>query len=542
MEELIRPDKSIFVKIGSTIRRIQSKDILYVDCEGNVSTIHLQDGKQMTCVRLLKLLEQDLGMVDDSIATFKSRNKITDITHVSDLYLKQQSESAADILKISNQKAMAGYIKSLLEDPTHHQLLLVNSGISNSAVEVQINQYNDLVLQLNSHLAYTSDQNPIIVNLENEIASLRKNILGTIDMHMQSLDIELLTLQGFNEDATAKIVSNPEQAKYLMAIERDQKVKESLYLYLLQKKEENEISLTYRAAKTQVIDLPHGSNSPTSPKRNQVLFAAFLLGLILPLGVIFLSYTLNESVRRISDIEQNCDLPILGEIPFSGSRIRIKRMITGAPGKNGIIVSPTGKDAGNEAFRMLRTHMEQPADGQSRVILVSSPGEGDGKTFAAMNLAAAFALGGKRVLLLDGDLRSTSASRLMKADDAIGLADLLVSGSEAYASCLVARDDVPGMDFLPAGRTDVNPAEMLASPALRQLIGLARNRYDVIVIDSPACEKTADADILEQYADEVLLIIRAGGYDRRELPELEGRKKEGKNLSLILNITHPHKY
>lgn len=246
----------------------------------------------------LELLEHELDIVDDSIAQYKSRYGITDLGQVSDLYLQQQSSSDTEILKLTNQKAMAEFIRGLLENKSsEHQLLLVNSGINNSALEAQISLYNSLLMQLQSHQNYTSSQNPLILNQEKELDDLRKRILTNINNHIHTIDIQLSSLTDYYDDATSKVVSNPSQAKHLATIERERKVKESLYMFLLQKKEENEISITYNSDNTVILEPPHGSGKPTSPKRLQVLLAAIVLGIFGPVTIIFLRASFDESVR-----------------------------------------------------------------------------------------------------------------------------------------------------------------------------------------------------------------------------------------------------
>lgn len=481
----------------------------------------------------LRLLDLELDRVDDSISTYKSRYGITDLSSVSDMYLKQQSEADAKILAMTNQRAMADYIRELVSDSSdHRQMLLVNSGISNPVIESQITQYNTLLMQLNSHLTYTSDQNPMIVNLENEIDNMRKAIQLAIDKHIQSLDIELAALQGYHDDATAKITSNPEQAKYLTAIERDQKVKESLYLYLLQKKEENEISITYDSSSTRVIDMPHAGSTPTSPVVSRILLAAILLGLMIPLTWIFLKATLGDRVRSRSDIEQYTDLPLLGEVP--GSSIKGKWKF--------FVVSRGKKDYYNDAFRMLRARLELTAPENEHVFLVAASEPGAGKSFVSMNLSLAFALGGKKVLLIDGDLRRAEVSRHWKSEG-MGLADYLEGKTENWEKCISRQEEYPGLDVLPVGHISDDPAELLLSDRFGNLMKELRARYSVILIDSPSSRLIADSDILLRHADGTLFVVRIGKTDRRNLSALnENPHAGGKSIYLILNMVDGKDY
>lgn len=478
----------------------------------------------------LRLLEHDLNIVDDSISTYKSRYGITDLEHVSDIYLKQQSESDLEIMKLMSQREMAGYIRDLLEESsTPNQLLLSNSGINNDGIEAQITTYNNMVLELQGHLKYSSEQNPAIRFQQEQVASLRSKILANIINYIHSLDIQLESLIDYNNDATDKITSNPSQAKYLATIERERTVKESLYMFLLQKKEENEISVTYKVAPTQMIDLPHGTGKPTSPNRPKVLVAALFLGLFLPITFLFMRASFDDSVRDRYDIERNSDIPFLGEVPYSGREHSIESLLMpfglGRKAKSsGIVVAPDMLDASNEAFRVLRNNMDSiraslSLDKGGRVYLIKSTQIEVGRTFVGMNLALIKAIGGRRVLFIDGDLRQASASRLWRTP-LLGLTDYLDGEESDYRKLLWHHEDYPMLDVLPAGALPTNPTELLQSPLFGQLLDTVRPDYDSVIIDSPAAGVLADADIIERFVDCTLFIIRAGRFNRHQLNEL----------------------
>ena len=512
----------------------------------------------------LKLLEQDLGIVDDSIAQFKSRYGITDLEHVSDLYLQQQNSSDTEILKLTNQRAMAEFIRGMLENESSEpQLLLVNSGIDNNVLESQISLYNNLLMQLQSHQNYTSSQNPLILNQEEELDRLRKRILDNIKSHIHSIDIQLNSLIDYYDEATSKVVSNPAQAKYLATIERERKVKESLYMFLLQKKEENEIGITYNSYNTIIIEKPHGSGKPTSPKRINVLLAALFLGILGPITVIFLRASFDDSVRDRHDVERNCDIPFLGEVPYSGHDDGIdnllKRIGLGNKTKSsGIVVGHDLLNASNEAFRVLRNNMDASFAGNflnegGKSYLIKSTQIEVGKTYVAMNLALVRAIGGERVLFIDGDLRQASASRLWYAP-LLGLTDLLNGDEEDYRKLLFHPENYPMLDVLPAGALPTNPTELLKSPLLDQFLMTAKEHYDCIIIDSPTSGMLADADIIERAVDCTMFVIRAGRFNRHQLNEIsqiQATNSESKLQYVILNgvsvnarygYTYLHKY
>ena len=512
----------------------------------------------------LKLLEHDLDIVDDSIAQYKSRYGITDLGHVSDLYLQQQSSSDAEILRLTNQKSMAEFIRGLLEhESSEPQLLLVNSGINNSVLEAQISLYNSLLMQLQSHQNYTSSQNPLILNQEKELEALRKRILDNIKSHIQTIDIQLSSLIDYYDEATSKVESNPSQAKHLATIERERKVKESLYMFLLQKKEENEISITYNSDNTVILEPPHGSGKPTSPKRLQVLLAALFIGFLGPITVIFLRASFDNNVRDRHDVERNCDIPFLGEVPYSGREHSIDKLlmrlgIVPKAKSSGIVVGQDMLNASNEAFRILRNNMDASFAGNflnegGRSYLIKSTEIEVGKTFVAMNLALIRAIGGERVLFIDGDLRQASASRLWCAP-LLGLTDFLNGDEEDYRKLLFHPEGYPMLDVLPAGALPTNPTELLHGPLLDQLLLTAKENYDCIFIDSPTSGMLADADIIERVVDCTMFVIRAGRFNRNQLNEIsqiQATNSESKLQYIILNgvsidarygYTYLHKY
>lgn len=520
-------------KVLNAIVQVYNEKWIEDNNQVKLSTSHFIEGR-------LHILEKDLGVVDDSISKFKMRNKITDLDRVSDVYLQQQSQSDADILRLTSQCSMAQYILGILKDKsTCHQLLPTNSGINNQVAEAQIAQYNTMLLQLKSNLVGTSSQNPLIIKQERELSDVRKNILATIENHIKTLEIQLRALEGYNGKANSKISSNPDQAKHLASVEREQKVKENLYLYLLQKKEENELSLTYSSVITQMIDMPHGSDYPTSPNKRKILSIAILVALLIPIAILFIRESFDNTIRDKRDVEHKTALSLIGDIPLCGKEKKSWFRKTNAD-KRRLLVQPDKQDMVNEAFRYIRTNLEfmTSKSGEKNVYIITSNYEGSGKTFVATNLALALAIAGKHVLLIDGDLRHASASHLFCSQKK-GFSDYLAENETEIANLIFHSEQYSSLDVLPVGTIPPNPTELLSGNRLSQLLEELRPRYDFILIDCPPSETLADAGIIERYADRTLFIIRAGLFERKRLEELEADAGNGKykHLSLILNAT-----
>ena len=549
----IDDDKSTIINLTYVDESPQHAEVILNLVVQVYNELWIEDKNQITAAasrfieERLKLLEDELGVVDDSISAFKVRNKITDLDRVSDIYLQQQSQSDAEILRLTNQKVMAQYILGILQDKANrHQLLPTNSGINNSVAETQIAQYNSMLLQLKNNLYGTSQQNPLIIKQESDLDDMRSNILATIDNQIKALDIQLNALQGYNGEATDKISSNPGQAKHLVSVEREQKVKESLYLYLLQKKEENEINMTYTSFNTQLIDMPHGSDFPTSPNSRNVLLGAILLGLLMPGVILYVRESLDNTVRDKYDIERHSSLPLVGEVPLYTEEPKslLKRFRLPRWRKPShpfpLVVRPDRQDLVNEAFRFIRTNLEfmTVTSGSRNVYIVTSQNEGSGKTFVSTNLAIALAIKGHRVLFIDGDLRHASASRALECPK-VGLADYLGEKEERLDTLLVPSKNYPTLDILPVGTIPPNPTELLSGSRLGKLIDEVRRRYEFVLIDCPPAESLADTGIIERHADRTLFVVRAGLFIRKHIDDLEADVQNGKykHLSIVLNAT-----
>lgn len=227
----------------------------------------------------LAVIEQELGHVDSDISSYKSEHLIPDLALVSQIYLDQSHEAANQVLELNNQLYMARYIRTFLADERNKgQLLPANSGLGNSTVEKQIADYNTLMLERNSLASNSSESNPLVVDRDNSLEASRNAIISSIDNQINALNAQVRAFRGSESKSRNQIASNPQQAKYLLSVERQQKVKEALYLFLLQKREENELSQAFTAYNTRIITPPMGPVGPTSPVRRNILLIAFVAG------------------------------------------------------------------------------------------------------------------------------------------------------------------------------------------------------------------------------------------------------------------------
>lgn len=482
----------------------------------------------------LGVIESELGHVDSNISSFKSANLIPNVEAAASMYMTQNQQIQAQILDVNNQLSMARYIRSYLSsDGNRDQLLPANTGLLNSNIVSLTGEYNEKILQRNSLIAKSSEKNPIVAQLNEQLDAQRQAIIRTIDNEIVALNTQLQSLRSSEEQTMSRIASNPTQAKTLLSTERQQKVKESLYLFLLQKREENELSQAFTAYNTRIVNKPGSAGVPPTPNRSRALAIAFIVGLAIPFGVTYLKETLNTKLRGRKDLE-GLAVPFLGEIPFNGKRKGKKA----DDNEKKILVRHGSRNIINEAFRVLRTNVEFVSGGENSVLAITSFNPGSGKSFITVNLGMSIALKGKKVLIVDGDMRHGSLSSYINSPSE-GLANYLVGSIKDIKSAIVQNTDCDTLYVLPVGTVPPNPTELLETPKFKQLIEDLRSEYDYILIDCPPIEIVADAQIIDRYVDRTIFIARAGLLERSMIPELDRlySEKKYKNMSFILNGT-----
>ena len=491
----------------------------------------------------LAFIEDELGDVEHNISAWKSQNLMLNVDEAGSFAQSQVNEAERDMQELNNQIYMTRYIKDYLNDGQHrNQLLPANSGITNSSIEGLIAEYNSTMLNRNNHVANSSAQNPLVRDLDDQLNNLRGSINQSLDYELKMLQSKANAIRSRQGIAISRVAANPGKAQQLLSVERQQKVKEELYLYLLEKREENELTQAFDAYNNQFIESPNGSSAPIEPKPQVILLISFGIGLLVPASVIAGRELLDTKVRGKKDL-QTLSAPYVGDIPLYNPKKQKKTRrqedtddtIVWDINSPRPVVFEKNRDIINEAFRMVRTNMEFMLgyDTHHQVVMITSMTPGSGKTFISANLATAIAIRNRKVLLLDHDLRKGSLSKYVDSPTD-GISSYLSGKVKDYHDVIVPMGKV---DVMPVGSLPPNPAELLLSTRFQKLIEEVRKEYDFVFMDCPPVEVVADASIVSKYADLTLFVIRVGKLERELISEVEEwyhSKKYG-NLAIVLN-------
>jgi len=488
----------------------------------------------------LNVIEKELGGVEDSISRFKSQNLIPDIQAASNLYMVRSNENDAKIQALNTQHTIAKYILSRLKDSrTKDMLLPANLGIEGANIEGQINEYNTLLLKRNTLQANSSDNNPLVLDMKQSLLFMREAIISSVDNLLVTLDTQIKNIQKSETKINERIASSPEQAKYLLSVERQQTVKEALYLFLLQKQEENQLSQTFTVYNTKIITPPSGNMSPTTPRKTSILLVAAATGFLLPVIIIIILENMRITLRGRKDLS-SLSLPFIGEIPqIMNGRKKLLLKNKSSKDRDDIIVREGRKDYMNEVFRVIRTNLDfilnTNGEKHQKVIMFTSFNIGSGKTFTAINLAISMAIKGKRVAVIDLDMRKASLSSYINTPSS-GISNYL--GKMIDDPDQIIRKGVihPNLDIIPVGTVPPNPVELLLDDRLQELLDKLREKYDYIFLDCTPIEMVTDASIVGKVTDITVFVVRAGLLDRRMLPEIEEmyQKDQYNNMVLLL--------
>ena len=476
----------------------------------------------------LKLITRELGGIENQKESFKEANKIADLQAQAQLNLQNASESTKKIMEYATQLEMVNSVLKMVNSSGNDQLLPTNIGMP-SALDVMISEYNQLVLSRNRTLRQATNSNPAVVQFNKEITSLRELIKDNLKKSQANIQMSMGQTQeqmNLSKDALGKF---PMQEKMFRSIERQQNLKEALFIYLLQKREETAIALSANTPKAKIVNPAFTIDSPVSPKKSNAYALALALGMLIPIGILYIVFALDTKIHSRRDVKKTLpEIPFVGEIPNAGE-------IEDA------VIRENDFSGFAEAFRIMLTNIKflinDKKEGETKVIMVSSSIKGEGKTTISTNTAIALAQN-RRVLLIGADLRNPQLKKFTSHTKR-GLSDFLASKqAETSLDSFIQTSNLnPNLDILPSGSIPPNPTYLLSNANMDKIYSALQSKYEFIILDTAPMLLVSDSFHLIKYTDLLLYVMRADftDVDMLEVASEINRENANNKLAIVLN-------
>ncbi len=473
----------------------------------------------------IKIIDEELGNTEEKLETFKRNAGLTDISSDAQLavsgnaeYEKKRVENGTQINLVRD---LAKYINNPLNE---YEVLPSNIGLTDNGLTTQLERYNELVIERKRLLRTSTENNPMIINLDMSIRAMKANVKAAIDGTLQGLLIVKADLDREASRFSRRISDAPGQERQYVSIARQQEIKAGLYLMLLQKREENAIMLAATANNAKIIDEPVAEGGPVSPKPKMIYMIALVLGVGLPVGIIFLTSFTKFKIEGRGDVEKLTRLPIVGDVPLTGE-------------KNGsIAVFENQNNLMSETFRNVRTNLQFMLGNGQKVILVTSTVSGEGKSFISVNLAISLSLLGKKVVIVGLDIRKPGLNKVFNISrKEQGITQYLSNPEKNLMDLVQASDVSKSLYILPGGTVPPNPTELLARDGLDKAIETLKKNFDYVILDTAPVGMVTDTLLIGRVADLSVYVCRAD-YTRKAEFTLINELAENNKLSNLCTV------
>lgn len=475
----------------------------------------------------LQIVEEELGEVETAVESYMKENGLTDISRELNLVLANQTNYQRELMEVETQINLLKFLEEYLNESNNERALIPsNLGVKDAALQKLINDYNALLLQQMRMARSATETNPNYIQSVEEAKTLRQAILSSIDNIYRGLQIQKSDLAKKDKELTSRLYKTPETERKYVEIKRQQEIKEKLYIYLYQKREENALTLASTVMPAKVIDLPI-TTGPVSPRTKRIIMIAIAIGLGLPFLIIFLIDYLNDEVKDLREFQSVVKAPFLGHVLYM-------------PSDKVVAVDSHDSSAQAELFRTIRTNLRfMLPDKQSPILLVTSALNGEGKSYVAINIAASLALLKKKVVLVGLDIRKPTLAQYLHIDFKGYLTSYLLDATIPMDDLIIPSGAVDNLDIIPSGAIPPNPGELIQSPRMENLFNELKQRYDYIVVDTSPLYLVSDTFHLDKYADMTIFVTRANYISREMLPYIQNIYEEKKmhNMACILNAS-----
>jgi capsular exopolysaccharide synthesis family protein len=451
----------------------------------------------------LAIVEKELLKVDGNIQEFKTSNKLSDISAEASIVLENNSELDKKIIDLTTQLKLVDYIAAYTSE--NPELIIPdNIGLSDREYNSNIGRFNGLLLERNRILENSSNKNPIVRNLNSQLNQLRYSIIQGIQNLKTNIKVSLDAALNQEERLANRIESSPRQEREFKDIQRKQKIVEGLYLFLLQKREENAISLAMTIPNSKLIDSAEGSNKPLYPKRKLVFLIALISGILIPFILLYIKSVFNNKLQTQKELETLISVPFLGSIPKSNENYE--------KGEDFSVLS--------EAFRKIANHLNfilGYANKEAKTIFVTSTLPNEGKTFISTNLSKMLASSNKKVLLIDADLRKPKIAEYLEIPIVKKALSVYLADSSVEIREIITEHATTKIDVIQAGIIPPNPSELLINGRFLEIIKYAKSHYDYVIVDNPPVGIVTDSLLFAEHVDLFLFVVKANHVDKRSL-------------------------
>ena len=475
----------------------------------------------------IAIIAKELGDVENEKQSFKTENQITDIATETKINLETNAQARARQLEVDSQLELTNALMDYLSKQGDYQILPNNIGLSDASAGNVINSYNQLIIERNRLLENSTAQNPVVIDITKKINSMRFSVMETLSKNRTGLQLERNKYLEEQGKLMSRISKVPTQEKLFRSIERQQQIKENLYLLLLQKREETQLSLAVTAPKAKIVDYAHSTEKPVAPKKLIIMLAALLVGVVLPFGVIYIKELLDNKIKTKHDIEKLSQTVVLAELP------KIRKGESDIVGRNDL--SPMA-----EAFRILITNMNFmiPKKEKGKVVFVTSTIKGEGKTFASVNLALTLANPNRKVIIIGSDIRNPQLQRYDKNSRIyMGLTEFLYDENVTLDKVIHQSNMNPHLDVIYSGAIPPNPTELLTNGRYQVLLETLKPLYDYIIVDTAPLMLVTDTFLFADLADTTLYVTRSN-YTEEKLIDFANKNIKAnkiKNVGFVLN-------
>ena len=476
----------------------------------------------------INIISKELGSTEANLENFKRNAGITDLTSEAQIALTGNAEYEKKRVENRTQISLIEDLRKYIRG-NEYEVLPGNIGLQDPGLVATIERYNEMLVERKRLLRTSTENNPTIINLDTSIRAMKSNVQATLDGSLKGLLITKADLEREASRFSRRISDAPGQEREYVSIARQQEIKAGLYLMLLQKREENAIALAATANNAKIIDEAIADDIPVSPKRRMIYLIALVLGIGIPVGIIYLIGLTKFKLEGRADVEKLTTIPIVGDIPLTDEKNEKDGSIAVFENQNNLM---------SETFRNIRTNLQFMLQNDKKVILVTSTVSGEGKSFISANLAISLSLLGKKVVIVGLDIRKPGLNKVFRLSTKEKGITLYLANPETDLMSLVQPSDInQNLYILPGGTVPPNPTELLARDGLDKAIEILKKSFDYVILDTAPVGMVTDTLLIGRVADLSLYVCRADYTHKVEYTLINELAEEKKlpNLCTVIN-------